>query len=60
MGVVIPHKFRNFNECTQDILYDGYDKLVNQNKEFSANLIEIKRKPLNEFGQRLPKYITIW
>ena len=52
--VVIPHKNRNCNKCTENILCDGCDKLVNQNKEFSANLIEIKRQAPNEFGHMLP------
>ena len=50
---------RSSNKCTKDILCDYCDKLVNQNKEFSANLNEIKREPPNEFGHMLPKYITI-
>ena len=56
-GVVIPHKMRNCNNCTKDILCDDCDKLVNQNKEFSANLNEVKRQPPNDFGHMLPKYI---
>ena len=59
MGVVFPHKNRSCNKCTEDILSDGCDKLVNKNKEFSANLNEIKREAPNEFGHMLPKYITI-
>ena len=35
MGVVIPHKMRNCNKCTEDILCDGCDKLVDQNKKNS-------------------------
>ena len=58
MGVLIPHKMRNCNKCTKGILRDNCDKLVNQKKEFSANLIELKRQPPNEFGHMLPKYIT--
>ena len=56
-GVIIPHKMRNCNKCTKDILYDDCDKIVNQNKEVSANLNELKRQPPNEFGHMLPKYI---
>ena len=56
-GVVIPHKMRNCNKCTKDVLCDECDKLVNQKKEFSANLREIKRQHPNEFGQMLPKYV---
>ena len=58
MGVVILHKKRNCKKCTKDILCEGCDKLVNQNKEVSANLNEVKRKPPNRFGHTLPKYIT--
>ena len=57
-GVVIPHKMRNCSECKRDILCDGCDKLVNQRKEFSAILNEMKRQPPNEFGHMLPKYTT--
>ena len=56
-GVVIPHKMRNCNKCTKDILCDDCDKLVNQRKEFSANLNEIKREKPNDFGHMLPKFI---
>ena len=56
-GVVIPHKKRNCNNCTKDVLCDDCDKLVNQNKEFSANLNEIKREKPNDLGHMLPKYI---
>ena len=56
-GVVVPQKMRNYNKCTKDFLCDDCDILVNQNKEFSANLNEIKReKPIN-FCHMLPKYI---
>ena len=56
-GVVIPHKMRNCNKCTKDILCDGCDKLVNQKKEFSANLNELKKEAPNNFGHMLPNYI---
>ena len=58
MGVVIPHKMKNCNKCIKDVLCDGCDKLVNQRKEFSANLNEIKRQPPFKIGHMLPKYIT--
>ena len=58
LGVVIPHKIRNCNKCAINVLCDECDKLVNQNKEFSANLDELKRQALIEFGQMLPKFIT--
>ena len=57
MGVVIPHKVRNCNKCTKDILCDDCDKLVSRNKDFSANLKESKREKRNEHGHMLPKYI---
>ena len=57
-GVIIPHKTRNCSDCKKDILCDECDKLVNQRKEFSADLNEMKRQPPNDFGHMLPKYIT--
>ena len=56
-GVVIPHKLRNCNKGAKDILCDDCDKLVNQNKEFSANFNELKREKPNDCGHMLPKYI---
>ena len=56
-GVLIPHKMRNCNKCTKEILCVDCDKLVNQKKEFSATLNEIKREKLNDLGHMLPKYI---
>ena len=46
MRVVIPHKMRNCTDCKEDILCDECDELVNQRKEFSANLNEMKREKL--------------
>ena len=54
---VSAHKRRKCNNCTKDILCDDCDKLVNQNKEFSASLNELKREKPNDFGHMLPKYI---
>ena len=56
-GVVIPHKMRNCNKCSKDKLCDGCDILVNQRKEFSANLNELKREKPNDQGHMLPKYL---
>ena len=56
-GVVIPHKMRNCNNCAKDILCDDYDNLVNQKKEFTANLNELKREKPNDLRHMLPKYI---
>ena len=58
-GVVIPHKMRNCSDCKEDTLCDNCDKLVNQNKEFSANLNELKREKPNDYGHMLPKYIIL-
>ena len=56
-GVVIPHKMKNCNKSTKEVLCVAFDKLVNQNKEFSANLNELKREKPNDLGHMLPKYI---
>ena len=57
-GVVIPHKMKkNCNKCTKDILCDECHKLANQNKEFTANLNNLKREKPIDFGHMLPKYI---
>ena len=56
-GVVIPHKKRNCNKCTKEYLCDDCDKLVNQNKTFSAILNELKREKPNDHGHMLPRYI---
>ena len=56
-GVLIPHKMRNCDDCKKDILFENFDKLVNQRKDFSTNLNELKREPPNEFGHMLLKYI---
>ena len=58
--VVILHKMKNCYKCTKGIFFDDCDKLVNQNKELSANLNEIKRQSPNELCHMLPKFITIW
>ena len=49
-GVVNSYKLRNSKNCTKDILCDRCNKIVNQNKEFSANLNELKREAPSEFG----------
>ena len=55
-GVVIPHQMRNCNKCTKYILCDDCDKLVKQNKDFAANLNELKREKPNDQGHMLTKY----
>ena len=46
---------RNCNKCTKDILCEDCDKLVNQKKDFLANLNELKQEPPNRYGHMLPK-----
>ena len=48
---------KNCDKCDKDILCDECDKLVNQIKKLSANLTELKRQALIEFGHLLPKCI---
>ena len=43
-------------DCKKDILFDSCDKIINQRKEISANLNDLKREPPSEFGHMLPKY----
>ena len=58
-GVVIPHKMKICVDCKKkNILCDNCDNLVNQRKEFPANLNELKREAPDENGHMLPKYIT--
>ena len=47
-------KMRNYKK---DFLCDNCGNLVNQRKEFSANLNELKRETPNKFGHILPRYI---
>ena len=47
---------RNCYKCTTDLLCDNSHKLVNQRKEFSAKLNELKREKPNALGHMLPKY----
>ena len=56
-GVVIPHKIKNCNKCTKDLLCEHCDILINQDKVFSAKLNELNREPPIEFGNMLPKYL---
>ena len=56
-GNIIPHKLSYCNNCLNNTLCDKCDKLVNQTKELSANLNELRRQPLNSFGHLLPWYV---
>ena len=42
---------RNCIKCAKDFLCDDCDKLVNQNKQFSSTLNELKREKPNDLGQ---------
>ena len=57
--MILPHKMRNCNKCSKDVTCGGSDILVNQRKDFSANLSELEQKTPNEFGHMLPWYETI-
>ena len=59
LGVVNSHKMKYCCKGIKDILCGNCDRSINQKKEFSANLSELKRQAPNEFGHMLPKYITI-
>ena len=58
--VIFPHTLRCCSECKNISLFDECDKIVNQRKEFSANLNQIKRQAPYQFGHMLPWYKTIW
>ena len=47
-GVILPQKMRNCSDCKKDILCKSCDNLVNQKKEFSANIKELKREAPND------------
>ena len=53
-GIIIPAKMRFCNECNdKKMCYKCFNQ-VNENKEFEANLNELKRHQPNEFGLMLP------
>ena len=56
-GIVIPTKMRQCNACKEGILCTTCNNQINENKEFEANLNQVKRKTPNEFGYMLPYYI---
>ena len=53
-GIIIPTKRRFCNECNDRKMGDKCNNQINEIKEFEANLNELKRHPLNEFGYMLP------
>ena len=57
-GVVIPTKMRHCNACKDGIICTTCNNQINENKEFEANLNELKRQPPDdEFGYMLPCYV---
>ena len=57
-GVIIPTKMRQCNVCKDGILCVRCNNLINENKEFEANLKLLKREKPNDFGHMLPYYKT--
>ena len=53
-GILIPTKTRFCQECNDKKLWNKFFNQVNENKDFEANLILLKRKIPNEFGYMLP------
>ena len=45
------------NECNDYKMCVKCTNHINENKEFEANLNELKRNAPNEFGQMLPYYL---
>ena len=56
-GVIIPTKMRQCNAYKDGILCATCNIQINENKEFEANLILLKRKKPNDRGHMLPYYI---
>ena len=52
----IPVKKIRCNECKDGILCITRNNQINENKEFEAKLIILKRKTLNKFGHMIPNY----
>ena len=55
-GIVITTKMSRCNEKKGDVLCITCNNQVNENKEFEANLKEIKRELPKHFGYKLPYY----
>ena len=56
-GIMVPTNMRQCNECKDGILCTTCSNLINENKEFEANLNLLKRETPNDFGYMLPCYI---
>ena len=55
-GIIIPTKLRFCNECNDQEFCNKCNNQINENKDFQANLNDLKRHPPNEFGYMLPYY----
>ena len=53
-GTNLPTKMRFCNECDDRKTCNKSNEQINENKEFEANLNELKRHPPYEFGHMLP------
>ena len=56
-GVIIPTKMRQCNACKDGILCATCNNQMNENTEFEAILILLKREKPNDRGHMLPYYI---
>ena len=45
------------NECNVKKVCNKCNNQINENKEFEANLNELKRHPPNDFGHMLPYFV---
>ena len=55
-GVIIPKKMRFCKKCNDIKMCDICNNQINENKEFEANINELKRHPPNKDGYMLPYY----
>ena len=53
-GINIPTKMRFSNDCNDEKMCNKCNIQINENKEFEANLNELKRHSPNQFGYMLP------
>ena len=56
-GVIIPTKMRQCNVCKDGLLCSNCNNQINENEEFEANLILLKREAPNQFGYMLAYYV---
>ena len=52
-GMIIPMKMRFCNECNNKKICNKCKNQIKENKEFKANLNELKGHPPNDFGHML-------